>query len=182
LAKKRKGKKAVKKKSNILGWRAQVFWLVILLTAVVFMPSTILLIFGMMPTIVSAAFGSAEKKSRAITVGAFNICGCTIFLLHLWGIGHEIDNAVLIVTDPRSIIVMWCMAGVGYLFDWALTGVVARFMVDKGNTRVEEIKKQQKELIERWGPEVSGEIPLDSRGFPVEGYMKEVSNKVEESK
>ena len=87
-----------------MSWRTQILLVFVFLTAIVFMPSTIILIFGMMPTIVVAFFDTAKKKTRAITIGAMNITGCTPFLIHLWGIGHDIDNAVIILTDPLWVI------------------------------------------------------------------------------
>lgn len=165
--------KKKKRKKGGFGWRGQVLAVFVLLTAIIFMPSTILLLFGMLPTIAIAAFGAKNRKAKAITVGAMNLAGCTPFLLHLWTLGHDVANALVIITDPRFIIIMWSMAGVGYMVDWSLSGIVAKVMIDRGRQRIKNIKQQQEEMVERWGVEVTGEIPLDRFGFPVEGYMQE---------
>jgi hypothetical protein len=41
-------------------------------------------------------------------------------------------------------------------------------MVQAGTARSGAIKRRQAELIERWGKEVTGEIPTDRHGFPLE--------------
>lgn len=143
----------------------------VLLTAVVFMPTTVILLFGMLPTIVIVFFDSNKKKTKAMTVGFLNFAGCTPFILHLWYEGHVMENAVMIAFDPRFMIVMCSAAGIGHLIDWAMSGIVGTVMLERGKSRIEEIQKHQKSLVERWGPEVTGELPLDSRGFPVQDQM-----------
>jgi len=81
---------------------------------------------------------------------------------------HNFESAVHLVSDPFNIIMMYGAAVIGYLIEWTLAGFVAGMMVAKGRKRLEEIKKIQEELIVRWGKEVSGDIPLDIHGFPVE--------------
>lgn len=163
MAKKKKTKKAKKASFGgiLLGLTAFV-------TAIVFISSTILLIWGMLPTIVIAAFARKKEKTRALTVGSLNIAGCTPFLLHLWSMGGDVENAVMIATDPRFMIVVWGAGGLGYMVDWALSGIVATVLVERAKGRVEAIHKEQEELIKRWGPEVKGDMPLDAFGFPVE--------------
>jgi hypothetical protein len=148
-------------------WKGQILSVFGLLTAIVFMPTTIILMVGMLPTIVTAFFDTAKKKTHAMTIGFINVAGCTPFILHLWFKGHEVENAVEIITNPLSMIVMWSSAGVGLIIDKALSGIVGTVMIERGKSRQNDIKKAQGELTERWGEEVTGEIPLDSYGFPV---------------
>jgi len=138
------------------------------ITGIVFMGTTILLLFAMLPTIVAAVI-DRNKGTKPLTVGAMNLAGCTPFLLQLWTKGNTPATAVEIILDPSTIIVIYCAAGIGYLIDWAMGGIISTVMVSKSNMRLGEIKKEQEELVRRWGREVTGEIPLDDQGFPVEG-------------
>ncbi len=138
-----------------------------LLAAVLFIPSTILLVVGMLPTVVAALI-DRKGGARAITVGALNLCGCIPFLMDLWTKGHTTGLAVNLITDPLTIIVMYAAAGIGYMIDWALSGIVATILVQRSTARMEAIRKRQADLVARWGKEVTGELPLDSEGFPVD--------------
>jgi hypothetical protein len=138
-----------------------------LITSVVFLPSTVILAIGMMPTVAAALVDRSKRKTKAVTVGAMNLAGCTPFLLDLWSQGHKFEDAVSIISEPRAIIVIYVAAVVGYLIDWAMAGIVASILYQRGLARKKAIVQRQKDLIERWGREVSGELPLDEQGFPV---------------
>lgn len=167
MAKKRaKGTKGNKKLSgSILG----VFGLV---TAFVFMPSTVMIVIAMLPTLAAAFSDRLRGETRALTVGSMNLAGCTPFLLQLWHSGHTLDNALHIIAEPRTIVVIYSAAAIGWIIDWAMSGIVATVMVQRGNARLVAIGKRQEELVERWGVEVTGDYMLDAYGFPVEGAEK----------
>lgn len=158
------------KKGRPKGWGLQIMMIFGLLAAILFMPTTILVVFGMLPTLVDRKGGA-----RAITVGALNLCGCVPFLLELWTESHTAAFAVELITDPRTIIVMYAAAAIGYMIDWALSGIVATIMVKSSTSRLEAIRQRQEELVARWGKEVTGELPLDAEGFPLDGQAPESS-------
>lgn len=139
-----------------------------LATAFVFMATTALLCIAMLPTLAAGLSDRIRGETRALTIGAMNIAGTTPFLLDLWSTGHNLDNALSIITDPRTIIVVYSAAGVGWIIDWAVAGMVATMMQQGGVKRLKDIKERQAALVERWGPEVTGDLPLDPYGFPVE--------------
>ena len=140
---------------------------VFIVMAAVFLPSSILLFVGMMPTLVAALTDWSPRRTRAITVGAMNLAGCSPFLFQLWSKGHTFEASVDIFTNPEAIIVMYGAAAIGYLIDWSVSGLVAGIVYQQGQARKKAIKKRQADLIERWGPEVTGEMPLDPDGFPL---------------
>ena len=96
-----------------------------------------------------------------------NLAGCMPFLLELWTTDRTLDRAFSIILNPMAIIVIYSAAVVGYLIDWALSIMVASFLYDRGVSRKAAIEKRQQELIERWGREVTGSLPLDEQGFPI---------------
>lgn len=159
-------KKSNKQKAKV-GYGLQVLLLFVLLVAILFMPTTILLLFGMLPTVVAAVVDRGGG-TRALTVGAMNLAGCVPFLLELWTMGHSSENSMALITDPRTIIVMYSAAAIGYMIDWALSGIVATLMIHRATARLEKIRDRQDYLVERWGREVTGELPLDPEGFPLE--------------
>jgi len=166
--KKKPAKKTVKKRSGKKSGKKQLFLISGLLMAVVFLPTTILLAVGMMPTFAAALVDRTKRKTKAITVGAMNLAGCMPFMLELWTEGHNFEKAFSIFTDAKAIVVMYAAAAVGYLIDWAMTGIIAGFLLQRGKSRLKAIEKRQKELVERWGDEVTGEVVVDQYGFAIE--------------
>ncbi len=155
---------AKKKKS----YKSNVLLAAFLLAALAVLPTTLLFFIGMLPTFVSRLADRSRQKSRTMTIGFMNFAACFPFWYMLLQSGHTFDKAVEVLADPLHIIIMYSGAVAGYLIDWGLSGIVATIMVQKGHKRVKDIKKIHDELIERWGPEVSGDLPLDPNGFPIE--------------
>jgi hypothetical protein len=149
-------------------WGARLFLVVGILMAAILLPSTVLLLVGMLPTVVAFLVDRSRKKNKAFTVGSLNLAGCTPFLLDLWMQGHSFDQSMVIISNPTAIVVMYSAAAVGYVIDWAMSGLVANVLYQRGQARSKAIRKQREELIERWGKEVTGEEKLDQHGFPVQ--------------
>lgn len=141
-------------------------------TAIVFLPSTMLLFVGMLPTLVAGVVDRGGKGTKALTVGSMNFAGCCPFLLDLWAKGHNADVVVSIITNPQTIVVIYAAAGIGYLISWAMSGIVGTMMVQRGGGRLRDIERRQKALVSRWGPEVTGDLVLDPYGFPVDSQER----------
>lgn len=159
---------AKKKKKKSLNFNARIFLIMGLVIAVVFLPTTVMLLFGMAPTLVIAMVDKSGKKLKAFTVGAMNLAGCSPFLFELWTGGNDFTKSFEIIFDPQAIIIIYAAAMVGYLVEWICTAMVSGFMYQKGVSRRKAILKHQEELKQRWGETVAGHIPLDEDGFPIE--------------
>ncbi|HRQ60473.1 MAG TPA: hypothetical protein PLO23_03015 [Alphaproteobacteria bacterium] len=159
---------AAKRKSSKRSWKSQLFLVVGIIMGVIFLPSTFLLMVGMAPTPVAAFVDRSRKGSKVITVGAMNLAGCSPFLFDLWLKGNDFESSMAIALNPKAIIVMYAAAGVGYILDWALTGLVAGVMVQRGESRATTIREERAKLVERWGEKVTGSLVLDPQGFPVD--------------
>ena len=142
----------------------------IFLMAGIVLPTSFLLIIGLMPTYVVILSGRRGRRSQAVSVGAMNLAGCSPFLFQLWTEGHTFDLSVNIVSDPLAVVVMYAGAGAGYVIDWALGGVMGVFIHQRKTARLKTIEKQQEELVATWGEVVRGDFPLDSEGFPIQNF------------
>src|SRR5262245_494370 len=111
---------AKRKQRRASGVRLPVLGIAGVLTAVIRQPTTSLLTLGMLPTVVAAVIDRTGKGTKAITVGAMNLAGCTLYLLQLWTTGHTKEIALTLISDPRNIITIYCAAGVGYMIDWMM--------------------------------------------------------------
>lgn len=158
-------------KKNIatkIGWRGRVLITFAMAAAALFLPTTMMLVVGMLPTLVMVIFDRTPEKARVITVGSMNLAGCMPFIMEMWQRDQSINMALTYLTEPRTIVVMYAAAGIGYMIEWAVTGLVASMAVKKAKARIEAIEKRQAELERRWGEEVTGRLKLDDDGFPVE--------------
>lgn len=153
------------------------------IAAAVFLPTTIILVFGMMPTIASFVMDRTVGKNRTICVGSMNFAGCFPFLLDLWTKfgAQNIENALTIIADAKTIIVIYLLAVGGYAIDLAVTGITASIIVQRSESRLKSIKKQQAEMIDQWGDKVTGKYRLDDFGFPIEGHQTRQAAKHEEA-
>lgn len=162
----------VKKKKNRMSFKQRLLLSGGILSAAVFISTTILFLVGMMPTIVARIADRSYQKTRVLTIGFMNFSACFPFWFKLVQGGATFDVAVEIIRDPMNISIMYGGAVIGYMIEWTLAGAVAAMMVQKGRKRLEDIKKYQQNLIDRWGPEVAGDVSLDSDGFPIENPQK----------
>lgn len=153
-------------------WQKRLFLTGGIMTAGVLLPTTILLCIGMLPTIIMLVFDRTSDKSRVMTIGAMNAAGCLPFVLELWHRGHTAEIALSYVTQPRTVVVMYLAAMIGYMIEWMMTTVVASIMVQKAKKRIEAVIESKQELERRWGIEVTGRYTLDEEGFISENSPK----------
>lgn len=148
--------------------KAQVQLLLVSIFSVggIFMPTTIMLLIGLLPTMVAFFVQKGTRKIRVLTIGAMNFAGCVPFLLELWLEGHSFERSFDIIFDPRTIVVMYGCAAIGYIIDWAITGFIASILYERGTKRKEEMQEYQDQLVKRWGEKVTGIQELDEDGFP----------------
>ena len=152
-----------------LGLRGQLALGFFVALGVVFSSTAVILFFGMLPTIAAYYYDRSKEKLTALTVGAMNLAGCFPFVLELWvGEGHNIDAGLSKLKELRTAVIIYMAAAIGWLLDWAMTGIVATIMVQKGRARLQDIEKRQETLIKRWGKEVTGKVPLNSEGYPID--------------
>lgn len=139
-----------------------------IIIAVIFKETTLFLVLGMLPTLALFAIDKTIGKSRTICVGAMNFAGCFPYLLEFWtsqGL-HSFENIMSYFTVQNFIIIFLLAAG-GYAIDAAVTGITATILVQRSEARLKRIKKEQENLIKRWGEKVTGLYELDDYGFPV---------------
>src|SRR5688572_18757538 len=115
-----------------LGWRGNLLLAFMVLLAVVFLPTTVLMMVGMLPTVMASLLDKTSGKMKTLTVGAMNMAGCAPFIIKLWMGDHTLKVAMGYIAQPEVIIVIYLAAAIGYLVDWAVTGIVIGIMSQKG--------------------------------------------------
>lgn len=153
-----KAAKAIQKgkaKKGQMSGKVRLWSAFIIVVGVVFLPTSMLLFAGMLPSIVAFIVLSRSSGAKVSTITAMNLAGCIPFVFKLWGGGNDFEASLDIVTNMRYVVIMYTAAAFGYMIDWVVTGVVASFLYQRGVNRMEAIKKRQKGLKENWGDGVS---------------------------
>ncbi len=141
---------------NKLSFKGRLFLIFMTLLGLAFLPTSMLLFVGMLPSMVAFFLAPMGVGARAATVSAMNLAGCLPFVLKLWSLENDFETSFMLVSDPQVITIMYMSAAFGYMIDWVVTGIVSSFLYQKGLTRMEAIKKRQEVLISQWGEGVTG--------------------------
>jgi hypothetical protein len=140
-----------------------------LVLGTIFLPTTTILFFGMMPTIAAFVIDKSVGKSKTLCVAFMNFAGCFPFLMEFWMESSQrtMETALPVIANVENIIIIYLLAAGGYAIDIAVTGITASLIVQRANARIKSIKSKQKKLAEDWGDKVTGKYVLDEYGFPV---------------
>jgi hypothetical protein len=139
----------MKKRSNFF-----LYALIAVPIGLLIVPTMIVLGVALVPT--GVAFLLERKKGfyGGLTVGAMNLAGAAPFLGDLWFDGHTVEAALGIITNVFA----WMSFYGAALFGWAIysttPGVIGTFMAMTAGRRITAMRDQQKELVQKWGPDV----------------------------
>jgi hypothetical protein len=128
------------------------------------MPTLILVIVGMLPTLVALMTDNDRQKSSTIAVGAMNIAGITPFAIDLWMKGQTMVNLFQTLRDPTTWLVMLGAAGIGQLIVFAVPQAVALLAFARDESRLKLLKRNLDSLKDSWGPEVGTTKPIEQIG------------------
>lgn len=176
MAADKKKKAKSQEKSASLSGKGKIFMILGVLIGVLFLPTSTLLFIGMLPTISAFFLGTRRSGTRISTITALNLLGCMPFVIKLWSGENDMQASATILSTPLTIVIIYGAAMMGYVLDWAVTGVVSAYMYQKGERRIKAIVKRQEALIEVWGKEVTSGTPVDANpenaGKPKDGEKR----------
>lgn len=131
-------------------------------------PTMIVLGVALVPTGVAFLLERRKGYYGGLTVGAMNLAGAAPFLSDLWFDGHTIANAVSIVTNVFA----WMSFYGAAVFGWAIysttPSVIGTFMAMTAGRRIATMREQQKDLVQKWGPEVESVYEPEKKPGEVE--------------
>ncbi len=117
-------------------------------------PTVIVLAVALVPTGVAFIMERGKGYYGGLTVGAMNMAGTAPYLADLWSQGHTVNVALGIITNVFA----WMMFYGAALFGWAIysatPAAVSAFMTMTAGHRITALRAQQRELVQRWGPDV----------------------------
>jgi len=129
-------------------------WLLALPVLVFALPTVVLVVFGVLPTIVAAIVDRREEKYAAYCVGGFNLSGVLPYLFHLWSHGDSMLALGVIAKSPYSWLVMYGAAALGWLANYWTPQITMRIRRIRDRNEVARWRRRQEQILEEWGPEV----------------------------
>lgn len=176
MAKKDKKKKEEKaeeskalapQKQSSVNWQVWVLGMAAVACMLAFLPTSILLVIGLLPTFAAVLIDPTPDRIKALSVCAMNVAGLTPFLLELWtsGQAQSVGKAFEIVALPSNVITIYACAAAGYIVFYTVSGLVSTLMLERGKARLKEIEERMTNLERQWGREVTGAASLDNDGF-----------------
>ena len=132
-------------------------WILLCLVAllVISLPTVLLLLFGMLPTIVAWVVDRSQQKYATFCVCGMNFSGVFPFLSDVWFKDHSTDAAVRILTNVFDLTVIYGAAAFGWMIFIAVPPVITQFISAMLQKRVATLREQQQKIIEEWGEGVS---------------------------
>ncbi len=130
--------------------------LILMPVGLIFLPTTVLLAVGMIPTVVAYVVDRDPDKTAPMTVGGLNFAGVFTFTVSLWQAGHTMAALSRILTDPFAWLVMYGAAGLGWTLYYGIPPAVAGWIILRAESKIAQRIEEQRELIDLWGTEVNG--------------------------
>lgn len=127
------------------------------------LPTTLLLLAGMIPTLVALVVDRDPDKSATLTVGALNFCGIMPFCIRLWQDGHTAELSFRMLANPTTWLLAYSAAAAGWLIYFMVPRVVAGFSISRDQARIRDLEAARTDLVRDWGPDVTGQ-PKEAGG------------------
>ena len=151
MAKKRDKKKAPQTRRGVGGVNRLVIFLGLAALVPFSLPTILVMLVGLLPTIVAAVVERGENRYAWICVGGLNFSGLAPWLFTLWFGHHTFEFALEQVTDVRMLLSAYGAAGVGSALYLALPPVVSTIMGATSQRRAIGLHSTQRKLVENWG-------------------------------
>jgi hypothetical protein len=135
------------------------YWLLLCLAmpvALLLLPSTLVLIPAMVPTLVARIVDPAPGRHLTITVGSLNFAGALWFMHDLWSAGQSFSAIAPTLSDIMGWLAALVGAGAGWGIYWLMPIISRSIATTKSNLRLSRVRKSQEDLVEQWGDPVRG--------------------------
>jgi hypothetical protein len=139
---------------------------VIVLLAVLFRPTAVVLAFGLIPTGIALLFDRTPEKFAVFCIGSLNLAGLCPALMPLWLKGHTMENAVKAISDPITGAIIIGAAGVGCVIYFAAPPIVSLVLKYRLERDIDELEQHQKDLIAYWGEALTDDAGLAQTSTP----------------
>lgn len=131
----------------------------------VFLPTLILLVPLMAPTIVALLFDRGEGRPLALTIGMLNFSGSLQGVGTLWAGGQTFSDLWPVLGDPMAWMFAYAAAVMAWLVRMSIPPIISTYYKAASEARVRNLMIRQQKLIDNWGDELreaAAELTADS--------------------
>jgi hypothetical protein len=133
--------------------------LLALVSALVVLPTTIVVVFGLVPSLGALVVDEGRPRYLFRTVLGMNTAALLPYVERLWLGGNDLRTAFSIVGDLYAWLAIYGGAGIGWLAFLSAPGVVTEWRKFVSERRIDKLKERQKELAAEWGTALPAEEP-----------------------
>ena len=141
-------------------------WLLLVgLLSLVFLPTMLVLVISMLPTLAALAVDKTKERYLAMGIGALNFCGCLPAIVILWTEGQSLTVALSILGDVMLWLAPYGASAIGWLIYLSIQPVMASYYAATATQRLEELRSSRAALIEQWGDALAEHEDLERPGL-----------------
>ncbi len=140
------------------GWRSLGSLGLFVLAVITVLPTTIVVVVGVIPMVVTLIVDDSEGRYLARTVAGMSTAAIIPFIATLWGAGNSMAVAIRLVSDVYTWFAVYAAVGLGWLMFLGFPSIVAELRKFSVQRRIAQLKKQQQELIAEWGPSIADTV------------------------
>lgn len=134
------------------------FCILMAMFAIFILPTTLILIVGLVPSAVAYFADSSKERTLGATVFYLNAAGVVPLLLKLWQHGHTVPFALDLLTRPMMLLLVLVPSACGWLLFQYMPYLVIGILRRKAEATIKTLEKLRAELVEQWGTKVTGDL------------------------
>lgn len=144
------------------------------------LPTIILTLIAMLPTMVAFVIDRTEGKQNTMAVGAMNFAGLWPYLWSLWTGDHSIAAAMRMLGDPFVWLVIYGAAAFGWTIFILVPPIMIQVLKVLAEQRVETLRDNQKKIIQEWGKEVAEIEPKPGKRVGGKQTVETIDDNIED--
>ncbi|MBK1669864.1 hypothetical protein CKO28_17650 [Rhodovibrio sodomensis] len=153
-------------------WRTLSMVVLLLPAGAVLLPTTLVLVVFMMPTLAAWLVDRQPGRALATSVCLLNLAGSLPGVIQVWTAGHDVAAAQWVLSDPLTWLAAYGAAAVGWLLFAVLPPVLRAHHARSTARRIRVLQNKQETLEKDWGPEVAADVKAaaeaDGPGAPAQ--------------
>ena len=116
--------------------------------------SVILVMFGMLPGLIAMIIDQEAKRYISKIVLTFNATGVAPFMAKVLSSKGDGNVAIDLIIDPRTWLMIYLAASVGWIVYWVFPQVGTVFYNMKAQITIQKLNFELDRLVEEWGEEI----------------------------
>jgi hypothetical protein len=150
-------------------WRSLCSLALIVLAMITMLPTTIVVVVGVIPMAVTLIVDDSQGRYLARAVAGMATAATIPFIGKLWGAGHTMAVAVGLASDVYTWFAIYAGVGIGWLMFLSFPSLVAEARAFSAQRRIARLKKEQQELIAEWGESIAEIVSDAPEAAPQDG-------------